>query len=144
MDEYAFWRLINLVDRGLITKDEYAAVAPLIEALSTRPPEEIAAFEEHLARKLYALDGRRYAEESGESSDSVDAFLYARCWVVAQGEAEFRRVLDEPARMPKSLDQWCEALLTVARTAYERVKGEPAAFNRSVSYESGSNRAQWK
>jgi hypothetical protein len=114
----------------------------LIAALARLPLEAIAAFEEHLALRLYALDGRRYADEAGESSDSDDAFLYARCFVVAQGEAQFRRVLGDPALMPKSSAEWCEALLGVA--AYERVAGEPADFETSVSYETGSNRAQWE
>jgi hypothetical protein len=143
VDERAFWKLINRVDRGALAEDEDEAVAPLIEALARLAPADIAAFEEHLALHLYALDGRRYADEAGESSSSDDAFLYARCFVVAQGEAHFRRVLDAPALMPKSSDQWCEALLSVASNAYERVTGEELAVETSVSYETGSNRAQW-
>jgi hypothetical protein len=143
VDESTFWRLISLVDRDLLATDEDAAVNPVTAELSTLPPPEILAFEEHLAQRLYSLDGRRYAEEAGESSGSDDGFLYARCFVVAQGEAHFRRVVTEPALMPKSSDEWCEALLTVARDAYERATGESADFETSVSYETGSNKAEW-
>jgi hypothetical protein len=94
--------------------------------------------------RLYALDGRRYAEQAGESSDSDDGFLYARCFVVAQGEAHYRRVLADPSLMPKSIDEWCEALLGAAGTAFERSTGESAEFETSVSFETASNRAQWE
>jgi hypothetical protein len=143
-DERTFWTFINLVDRRLLVEDEDGAVEPLIEALAKLRPGEIAAFEEHLAQRLYALDGRRYADEAGASGESADGFLYVRCFVVAQGEAEFRRVLENPVRMPKSPDAWCEALLGVASEAYEQVTGEAATLATSVSYETGSNRDQWE
>lgn len=144
VDEAEFWRVIDLVNRRWIAEDEYEAVAPLIDILASETPAEIVAFQEHLAQKLHALDGRRYMEHAGESRGSTDGFLYARCYVVARGEREFRRVLGDPALMPKSLDEWCEALLYVARTAYERATGTPAHLHSSVSYETGSNRAQWE
>jgi len=143
MDERTFWQLIGLVDRDALADDEDEAVEPVTAALSKLPPLEIAAFEEHLAQCLYALDGRRHADEAGESSGSADGFLYARCFVVARGEAHFRRVLAEPALMPKSSDEWCEALLGMASTAHKRATGEAAEFETTVSYETGSNRAQW-
>jgi len=143
MDEPTFWQLIHLLDRDVLAENEYAAVEPIIEAMSKLTPAEMASFEEHLAQRLYALDGRRFADESGESSGSDDAFLYARCFVVAQGEGHFRRVLADPTLMPKSAE-WCEALLTVAPTAHERATGKPAEFATTVSYETGSNRACWE
>ena len=144
MDERDFWTLIGLVDRDVLTEDEDEAVEPLINALAKLPPSDIAGFEEHLAQRLYSLDGRRYAAEAGESSGSDDAFLYARCFVIAQGEAHYRRVLADATLMPKSLDQWCEPLLDVSRIAYEGATGKPAEFETTVSYETGSNRAQWE
>jgi hypothetical protein len=143
VDEKGFWKLVGLVARDALAVDEEEAVEPVIEALSELDPAEMASFEEHLARNLYALDGRRYADQAGESRESDDGFLYARCFVVAQGEAHFRRVLAEPALMPKSMDHWCEALLGVASAAHERVTGEPAEFETTVSYETGSNGSQW-
>jgi hypothetical protein len=70
-------------------------------------------------------------------------FLYARCFVVAQGEPHFRSVRSDPTLMPKTSGEWCEALLGVASAAYERATGEPGEFHTSVSYETGSNRSQW-
>jgi hypothetical protein len=143
MDEKTFWKLIDRVERDAILEDDEEAVEPLIEALTDLDPEEIEAFEEQLALRLYALDGRRYADEAGASGQSGDGFLYARCYVVAQGETHYRRVLERPELMPKSADEWCEPLLTVASTAYETLTGEDAEFETSVSYETGSNAAQW-
>jgi hypothetical protein len=59
------------------------------------------------------------------------------------GEAAFREVLADPSKMPKSVVEWCEALLGVAGTAHERATGRAADFDTTVSYETGSNRAQW-
>jgi hypothetical protein len=144
MDERACWNLVRLVDVELVEDDEYAAVGALIDALAQSGSSEIANFEEHLAQRLYALDGRRYANEAGESSDSGDGFLYARCFVVAQGEEHYRRVLADPSLMPKSSDQWCEALITVGPTALERASGGAGKSEITVSYETGSNRKQWE
>lgn len=143
MDEPTFWRLISLIDPDTVTEDEDAAVEPIIEALSKMNLAEVAAFEEHLAQRLYVLDGRRFADEAGESKGSDDAFVYARCFVVAQGEEHYRRVLADPSLMPKSLDEWCEALLGVGTRAHEKITGKPGEFVTSVSYETGSNRSQW-
>jgi hypothetical protein len=144
MDEPAFWTLIHLVDPETVEDDEYEAVEPLIDELANRSVAEIENFEEHLAQRLYALDGRRYAEQAGESSNSGDGFLYARCFVVAHGEAHYRRVLADPTLMPKSSAEWCEALITVGPTALERATGGTGEIETSVSYETGSNQAQWE
>jgi hypothetical protein len=144
MDETTFWAIIDRVDRSRIVEDDEAAVEPIIAVLSALGPVEIASFEEHLARRLHDLDGRSHADEAGESSGSADAFLYARCFVIAQGEAHFRKVLADPSRMPKSSDEWCEALLGVAASAHENATGKPATFEARICYETGSNRARWK
>jgi DNA-binding protein YbaB len=143
MDEPAFWTWIHLIDPETVEDDEYEAVEPLIAALAKTSVAEIESFEEHLAQRLYGLDGRRYADEADESSNSGDGFLYARCFVVAQGEAHYRRVLADPKLMPKSSVEWCEALITVGPIALERATGSAGEIETSVSYETGSNRAQW-
>lgn len=147
MDRAQFWRLIGVVDRGALGRsDDDAAVQPLIDELAKRHEAEIAAFEEQLAQVLYDLDGEIYAQSSGESGDSDDGFLYARCFVVACGEQNYRRVLENPSAMPQSLDEWCEALLYVASRAWAEKTGrdeEDWAFQASVSYETGSNATKW-
>ena len=84
MDDGTFWDLIAKLD--LRREDDEDAVAePLIRALALLPDAEIGSFQEILARKLYDLDGRAWARESGEliwfgdpDRVAVDGFLYAR------------------------------------------------------------------
>lgn len=93
---------------------------PLHDATSKMSRSELEALAEARASKLYALDGRRYFEEAGAASNSQDGFLYARCFVVASGKDHYERVLADPTLMPKSFDEWCAELLSVASTAYEK------------------------
>ncbi len=48
--------------------------------------------------------------------------------------------------MPKTLEQWCEALLYPHRRAWATLTGADESdwpFEASVSYESGSNEELW-
>jgi len=87
------------------------------------------------------MGGRRLAAASGASSDSGHAFLYARCFVVAQGEAHYSRVVADSSLISKSDAEWCEALIMVGPSALECAMGAPGEIETSVSYETGSNRA---
>jgi hypothetical protein len=146
MDDAEFWTLIARIDADALREgDSEAAVEPLVDALTPLGEERLHAFEEALARKLYALDGRRYAEHAGESGESADGFLYLRCFVVAAGRAEYEAVLRDPSRMPSSPERWCEDLLAVAALAYEASTGRDNwIHDASVSYETGSNADAWK
>lgn len=147
MERAEFWRLIGAVDRrALGCSDDEVAVQPLIDALAELDEAQIEGFEEQLAQVLYELDGEIYADNAGASGKSGDGFLYARCFVVASGEDAHKRVLENPTTMPRSLDEWCEALLGVAARAWANKTGcdeEEWAFDASVSYETGSNSAKW-
>ena len=138
-----FWTLIARVDRqALCGQQETKAIAPVIAALTKQSEAEIEAFEEHLARVLYDLDTRAHGESSGKSADSCDGFLYARCYVVAQGREHYQSVLADPARMPKTLEEWCEPLLFAGAKAWSDLTGEDSWHpETSVSYETGSNPA---
>ena len=147
MDQGGFWKLMAAVDRDALDEfDDEAAVQQLIDELSKRDEREIFDFEEQLAQVLHALDGRVFAEHAGESAESDDGFLYARCFVVASGEQRYCQTLADPSAMPQSLDEWCESLLSVASRAWAQKTGRDEgewAFVPSVSYETGSNTAQW-
>ena len=144
MDDRTFWDLIAKIDgEALRGGDEESALEGLQAALASAPLADIEGFEEMLAQKLYALDGQRFADAAGESGDSDDGFLYARCFVVATGQARYEAVLRDPSEMPASIDDWCEGLLYVAQQAYEQATGKPWSFDASVSYETGSNEALW-
>lgn len=147
MDETEFWRIIGLFNWKR-TGDDDAVLKPAVKELAKRSLEDIAAFEEILSRKLYALDTMAHAKQIGADAYadgkhfSVDLFLYARCCVVANGPDVYASVLSDPAEFPKDMD--FEALLELASAAYELKSGEaPGAFDTSVSYETFSNQAGW-
>jgi hypothetical protein len=150
MDDARFWDLmtnLNWKARG----DGEKVAEPLIEALAALPDAEIAGFQNLLTAKLYALDGRAWARESGdtiwfaEPDDlSEDGFLYARCAVVGRGREFYERVLGDPKQMPGNAG--FESLLYVASTAYERKTGLDAAGEldaSDLSFETFSNTEGW-
>jgi len=149
MDEATFWSLIDRFD-WTKEEDDDAIIEPAVLALALLPDSQIAGFQQILARKLYNLDGRAWARESGEQiwfgdPDRVaaDAFLYARCLVVANGREFYDAVLADPATMPKDAD--FEAILMLAADAYDRKTGLvwEELDDTDVSYETFSNEAGW-
>jgi Protein of unknown function (DUF4240) len=139
-----FWKLIDEVDRIALQNGEGyedKAVEPLIRALTALDKEELQSFQEHLAQALYGLDGRVYYDAAGDIGD--DGFLYARCFVVATGREAYNRMLTNPDLMPKGLAHWCEPLLYVASSAWEKRTGETLDFDAKVSFETGSNASLW-
>jgi Protein of unknown function (DUF4240) len=149
VDDETFWDLIAQLDWRHDGDDE-RVVKPLVERLASMPDAEIGSFHETLAQKLYDIDGRAWARESGPdiwSGEpdhlSVDGFLYARSAVVARGREVYEAVRAEPARMPKNAA--FEALLYVAANAYERKTGLEfdELDDTEVSYETFSNEAGW-
>ena len=147
MNHNDFWKLIKLIDaEALDDGDEESALEELTTKLATLGEEKIQDFEECLAQFLYSLDGKIYAENAGESGESGDGFLYCRCYVIAKGRKFYETVLENPVKMPKSLDQWCESLLYVSQNAWAEATGNDSEnwnYHASVSYETGRNKAAW-
>jgi hypothetical protein len=149
VDEAGFWDVIGLLDWRHDGDDE-RVVKPAVDRLASLADAEIGSFHEILAQKLFDLDGRAWARESGgdiwwgdPDRLSVDGFLYARSAVVARGRALFDAVEADPASMPKNAE--FEALLYVAANAYERKTGLEwdDLDDTEVSYETFSNEAGW-
>ena len=149
MDDGAFWDLIAKLD-WRDEADDDAIVEPLVRALALLPDAEIGSFQEILAKKLYDLDGRAWARESGDEvwfGDpdrlSVDGFLYARAAVVARGRETYDAIRADATQTPRNAA--FEALLYVAATAYERKTGLEweDLDDTEVSYETFSNEAGW-
>jgi hypothetical protein len=147
VDEQTFWELIESFDWSR-TGDDEAVVEPAVARLASLSVEEIHAFDEILAEKLYALDTEGHARNLGEDSYtgpgggfSVDGFLYARCVVVANGRAYHEDVVADPSQMPEDME--FESLLYVARAAFERKTGQEYDFSPSVSFETFSNERGW-
>ncbi len=134
-----FWMLISkvLLNKG----DTKAAVKPLIAALGELKPADIQEFQELLAERLYQLDGEQFAAHAGQCGTSDDGFLYARCFVVASGQAFFEKVRRAPKTFPKDVS--LEVLLTAAEEAHLQSAGESLAAVTHFSYETGSNPAGW-
>lgn len=148
MDDAAFWSLIDRFDWSKDEDDDI--IEPAVVALALLPDSQIADFQQALARKLYDIDGRAWARESGPEiwlgepdRVQVDAFLYARCLVVANGREFYDAVRADPALMPKDAD--FEAILMLAADAYDRKTGLvwDELDDTDVSYETFSNEAGW-
>jgi hypothetical protein len=139
-----FWKLIEKIDRGALERgDQELAVGPLVSALSKISVAKLKSFHNQLTNLLYALDTRAHSREADTLSD--DWFLYARCYVIAQGPAYYQSVLNDPKKMPRN-DISFEYLLEAAPEAWAVKTGNDAAdFPEcsQLSYESGSNRDGW-
>ena len=150
MDEATFWLVIDQFDWDK-TGDDDAVLRPALSTLSSMPPEDIAAFEQILAAKLYDLDTREHARwcycgqsdpDNGDDYISSDDFLYSRCVVVANGREFFEAVLADPSKFPAEME--FESLLSLAGHAYEQRTGQPLDVEHDLSWESFSNTDGWR
>lgn len=148
MNENEFWTIIGKLD--WTAEDEEDVIEPVIEYLASKTDEELFEFEELLAQKLFALDTKANAKESGEygyTDDdsqyfSVDSFLYARACVVANGQDFYNKVLKDPQEFPKDMD--FETLLYVAQEAFERKNDDEWDYVSPTCYETFQNREGWE
>jgi hypothetical protein len=147
MTEQQFWELMSLVDWKKLGNDD-AVVRPLVKALTKLPENEICAFHDLIAEKLFALDTEAHARHMGEYSYkgpdepfSVDLFLYARCAVVANGKECFEEILADPNQFPE--DAEFESILYVPLTAYEKKTGKEYSHSPATNFETFSNRKGW-
>lgn len=140
MNDDRFWALLGPGDDWF--EDPEGAADACVERLAACTAKQILLFEKTLTYRLFQLDTKAHAETfAGRGYLSPDAFLYARCGVVASGSSTFERVLANPSEFPRELD--LEELLDVARRAYEAVTGEDLEPTWELSYETGSNVVGW-
>ena len=150
MDDATFWGLIERLDWTHEGDDE-RVVAPLVKALSDMPDRDIAGFADQLARKLFALDGRAWARESGstiwwgEPRPALGRRVPVRA---ARGRRQRPARSTRPSspirrRCPRTVE--FESLLYVASTAYERKTGldDDGSLDSPVSFETFANEAGW-
>jgi len=64
-------------------------------------------------------------------------------FVVASGRSAYEATLIDPDKMPTSIGAWCEPLLSVTIAAWKRDHQTRWDRRASVSFETGSNLAQW-
>ena len=142
LTETVFWELIDRLNWE--APDNQATIEPLVTALADGPVANIYQFQDLLSEKLWLLDTRTHAEAFAGFSDediSVDAFLYARCGIVAEGKDYFNHILTHPNEMPNDLD--FAPLLRVAKKAYERKTGKNMTILPAYNYETHSNTQGW-
>lgn len=145
--EQDFWQIISLLDWEKEGDDD-AVLQPAVAELAKGPIRHIFEFADMLSEKLYALDGRLFAEQIGEDAwtldryFSVDNFLYARCCAIANGEAFNQEVLEHPDKMPK--DMTFEALLYLPSAAYQLKTGHKYDYIPTFPIETYSNHAGWE
>ncbi|WP_445509595.1 DUF4240 domain-containing protein [Rossellomorea marisflavi] len=139
LGEKTFWSLIDLIDTNQENPMEV-----LICHLEKMSIERIYAFEETLSHKLFLLDRPEHAGVDGESEEylSPDAFLYARCAVITEGQHYFDQVVKEAAEIDLEWD--AEELLEVASEAYSRKTEETFEYVSRFDYETYSNTSAWE
>ncbi|MEZ6196928.1 MAG: DUF4240 domain-containing protein [Planctomycetota bacterium] len=140
MNDEQFWALIGMLAGPHDTEDEDEIVDPLVGMLRQLEREQITAFDDLLAEKLHALDGRAFADAAGIAGNYEDLFLDARLCVVANGREFYEAVLADPSEMPAMR---FGALLFCAERAWEAKTGEEYEHVPPVSVEMGANEANW-
>lgn len=132
MDERAFWTAVAL----LSAEELDDAVTTLTAELTGRPINEITAFADHLAVVVHAIDTPAHA---AHVPGGPEAFLAARCAVVAAGRVTYERVFADPPSIARHASPGAEWLLAVPANAYERATGLAWTHEPPVSVETGSN-----
>lgn len=140
-----FWEIIALLDWE--EEKNSKIIAPAIKFLKNAPVKFIYQFQDILSKKLFDLDGKKYAKHIGEDSYkkdkyfSVDNFLYARCCVVANGKNYYEEIFKKPKNMPKDLT--FEPILVIASKAYKQKTGKKFNYLAPFDYETYANQAGW-
>lgn len=146
MNTTEFWKIISLLNWEKSGDDE-AVLQPAVAYLSQLEIADIEKFQDMLSEKLYHLDGQKYAEQTGDNAYteegffSVDTFLYARCCVVANGEAYYKHVLKNPMDMPKNLT--FESLLYLASEAFFLKTNQQWSYVPAYNIETFFNLQAW-
>ena len=145
MDEELFWEILGSFNWKK-SGDDDAVMLPAFKRLAALPIEDIFAFDDILAEKLYQLDGKRYAEACypGQNTNHIsgDAFLYDRCSVLTNGCVFYEAVVNTPANWPVGFE--FESLIYLPQKAYYRkTKDENYPHNTPLSIETCSNKSGW-
>jgi hypothetical protein len=143
--ETNFWQLMGLLDWS--QEVDAAIITPATQFLETQSLAHLYRFSDMLAEKLWHLDTRKHAQvflddPENEGELSVDDFLYARCAVVANGQAFYEKILQNPSQMP--VEVTFEPLLYLVANAYKRKTGKIFTHVSAFNPETYSNKRGWK
>ncbi|MBX9424665.1 DUF4240 domain-containing protein [Streptomyces lateritius] len=145
-----FWALIATLN-GEATEESCRRLA---QELSRRSVSDIVGFAERHAEALYRLDQEKFgtlpvvdltARFGSPFRQSSDVFLYARCAVVAAGQAVWESVFLDADKFTPYTSSECDGewLLYVPDEAYELAAGEEWDRSTRYCFESYSNRDGW-
>ncbi len=145
MDEDLFWEILDSFNWKK-SGDDDAVMLPAIKRLATLRLEDIFAFNNILAEKLYQLDSRKYAAACYPGVDtnhiSGDTFLYDRCSVLLNGRDFYEEVIAAPEKWPVGFE--FESLIYLPQQAYARkTKNKNYIHHTTLSMETCSNKAGW-
>lgn len=145
MDEAGFWEIMNLLDWEKEGEDD-DVLLPVIERLVALDDSAIFAFDDIMARLLYDIDGRAWAEDIYGNLDNVssDDFLYTRCVALVNGKDYYEAIKNRAETLDADLE--FEAILYAPPIAWAvkhdaDVEGYP--HETKYSFETGSNVAKW-
>ncbi len=146
MRDEDFFRMTDMLDWDQEGNDDLV-LEPLIAYLAKWPDEVITAFDDRMAKLLYDLDSRKRAKRIYGTDEhfSGDDFLYIRCVALVNGADFYEQVLNGERELSSHIE--FEAILYVPAKAWARKYGkEPDAYPyvTDVSYETGSNRENWR
>lgn len=146
MDEELFWKVIDMFNWKKEGDDD-EVMKPAIKFLTSRTVEDIFAFHDIMAKKLYDLDGEKWGKIVEDACDgylSADLFLYVRCCIVANGKDVNEEILGNPSALNPDLD--FESLLYLPDEAWaKKTKNDSMDYPHKTEYdfESFKNMAQW-
>lgn len=131
IDEAAFWRLIEAAratapDAGERRSGASPITAEIARRLVALDRERVAGFRRIFWRLMGRVSDRAHDHLAGLwGGCSDDTFLDVRQWLIAQGEATFARVVDDPtalgALLPHRIDPE-ESIVSRAITAVEQAQ----------------------
>lgn len=145
MDATKFWEITGLLDWEKAGDDD-DVLLPLIEELASLKDEDIFDFDDIMAKLLYDIDGRAWAEDMYGELDNVssDEFLYARCVALVNGKDYYDAVKNRTESLDPELE--FEALLyapPIAWAVKHDADVEEYPHTTKYSFETGSNTNQW-
>jgi hypothetical protein len=144
MNEEIFWQIMSLLDFSKY--DSREVIRPCINRLMDFESEDIYQFEEILAKKLYGIDGKIFAQNISENPYqegkyfSVDYFLYFRAGAISEGKDFYNELLKNPILFNEVKS--FEPILYIAERAYKSRAGYEMA-PATISYETYSNKSLW-
>lgn len=145
MEETKFWEIMALLDWDKEGDDD-EVMLPLIEKLVNLEDNEIFAFDDTMARLLYDIDGRVWAEDAYGDIDDVsgDAFLYMRCTAVVNGKNYYYAVKNRAKTLDPDLE--FESILyapPIAWAVKHDADVEEYPHSTKYNFETGSNANGW-